>query len=115
MSESESGINFSMPLPPSIEEVLRPFVAAETMNGATNWTELRDALVEREEYVADVLRVAGQSFGVLPQIMAEVFASIGLGMPLSTEQRALIHSQFHRTIAIIQAGGDPFAPPDINN
>lgn len=56
---------------------------------------LIERLVEREESVADILRLAGVQFGLFPEIVAEVFAQVGVGRPISLEQRSMIHSNFH--------------------
>lgn len=53
------------------------------------------ALEERENDMADVLRSAGMQFGLFPEIVAEVLATLEMGSPMSTEQRAMIHSNFH--------------------
>lgn len=103
---SEEPMEFSVYLPEPIAALVDQWVA----EGAPPEV-LTARLVEREEQVADVLRLAGQSYGVLPQIMAEVFAQIRLGTPISTEQRALIHSQYHRVIDAIHRGEDPFNLP----
>lgn len=53
------------------------------------------ALVEREEAIADILRLAGIQFGLFPEIVAEVLAQVQMGRPISVEQRAMVHSNFH--------------------
>jgi hypothetical protein len=108
VSEPTGGIEINLPVPPSIESVLDQHLGARPPS-------LAEALVEREEQIADILRIVGVQWGVLPPIMAEVFAQIGLGRPISTEQRALIHSQFHRAVEAIQRGDDPYAPPTTDN
>lgn len=55
---------------------------------------LTGALVERENVMADMLRLAGMQFGLFPQIVAEVFAEVGIGSPVDEEARRLIHEQF---------------------
>jgi hypothetical protein len=52
------------------------------------------ALVAREESMADMMRMAGLQFGLYPQIVSEVFAEIGVGEPISEQQRTMIRSQF---------------------
>jgi hypothetical protein len=60
---------------------------------------LVQALVERENTMADMFRMAGIQFGLYPQIMAEVFAEVGIGSPISPEQRQMVRTQF---IALMQ-------------
>lgn len=75
---------------PSIEEVVRQHV-----NSAADRMVLVEALVEREEQIADVLRMSGSDFGLFPEIVAEVLAAIGLGRPMPVEQRVMIHNNYH--------------------
>lgn len=89
--------------PMSLHAVVGRFVAAETNHGATNWADLEAALVEREEAMADILRLAGAQFGLFPEIVAEVLAQVGIGRPISTEQRAMIHANFHALMERLQS------------
>lgn len=60
---------------------------------------VEEALLAREDNIADTLRMTGvESFGLEPAIIAEVLTEVGLGTPPSTEARAEIHNQFHATI-----------------
>jgi hypothetical protein len=52
------------------------------------------ALIDREDIMADMFRMAGIQFGLYPQIMAEVFAEVGIGSPISPEQRQMVRGQF---------------------
>lgn len=52
------------------------------------------ALTAREDALADVLRLAGVQFGLYPELVAEVLASVGLGTPPSPEMRELIRVNF---------------------
>jgi len=52
------------------------------------------ALTDREDALADVMRVAGQNFGLYPQIVAEVLADLEFGHPLPQAEREMIHHQF---------------------
>lgn len=63
---------------------------------------LTSALVEREDVIKEQLSMAGMQFGLFPQIVAEVLAEVGMGSPLSTEQRALIRTQFTTLMEEIQ-------------
>jgi hypothetical protein len=60
------------------------------------------ALIEREEMIADVLRLAGVQFGLFPEIVAEVLAQVEMGRPISTEQRVMVHSNFHALMQRLQ-------------
>jgi hypothetical protein len=75
---------------------------------------LTAALMEREQAMADTLHQAGMQFGLFPQIVAEVLAQVEMGEPISTEQRDMIHQQFHRLmeqIAAAQRGDGPMPTP----
>ena len=52
------------------------------------------ALKEREEAIADFLRLAGMTFGLYPEVVAEVLAQSGLGLELTAEQREYVHSNY---------------------
>ena len=74
-----------------------------------------NALVERENRVADYLRLTAQTFGLYPFIVAEAIASAGLGTPPSEEERGLIHAQYLAGMEALwrsQGGaGEPPIPP----
>lgn len=57
------------------------------------------ALVQREQGKADMLRLAAQQWGLHAEIVAEQLAIIGLGEPISPEERALIKARFDEHIA----------------
>lgn len=65
-----------------------------TTDGVINPDVLRAMLRTREDLMADHLRLAAQQFGLMPQIVAEVVAQLGLGTPLSAEERALVQQNF---------------------
>jgi hypothetical protein len=67
-------------LPPSLDSVLDG-LSARHLPG--DRAAIQAALVEREDQVADFLRLAGQQFGLFPQIVAEVLSQTGLGTPVS--------------------------------
>lgn len=71
---------------------------------------LTTALLAREDEVADRLRLIGAQFGMFPQIVAEALAEVGLGTPLSPEERALVHSQFHLLMTQLQQQQPPDQP-----
>jgi len=72
---------------------------------------LKQALMDREDNIADMLRLAGAQYGTFPQIVAEVLCQVGLGTPPTTEERAMIHNQFHAVIEELRrqfgVGDDP--------
>lgn len=72
---------------PSILDVL---VEHNAVNGT-----LHAALVEREEAMADAMRMAAVQFNLYPQIVSEVLASLEFGRILSEEERTYIHREFH--------------------
>lgn len=74
---------------PSIEEV----VALHVEGGDP--TPLVRALQEREDLVADALRLMGQQFGLYPEIVAEVLTNgVRLGTPVSLDQHAHVRERF---------------------
>jgi hypothetical protein len=74
----------------SIASIVHPW-----LNSGAPPEVLIAALIEREEAIADVLRLAGVQFGLFPEIVAEVLAQVEMGRPISTTQRAMVHSNFH--------------------
>jgi hypothetical protein len=70
----------------TINEILRAHGVASA--------PLEAALVEREDEIADLLRLNGQQFGVYPEIVAEVIVGIGLGSPPDETVREMIRRQF---------------------
>lgn len=59
-------------------------------------------LVGREDGIADLLRFAGQQFGLHAEIVAEVIAQTSLGTPLSEAERDLIRHNFLSHMARLQ-------------
>jgi len=74
---------------PSIEQALAGIDLTDEQRAACV-----QALIDREDRVADVLRMAGAQFGLYPQIVAEVLAEVGIGTPVPEEARAMIRQQF---------------------
>lgn len=75
---------------------------------------LIEELQAREDAIADVLRLAGQQFGMYPQIVAEVIASAELGTTPPEAERAMIRAQFSalmESIARAQRGEGPMPTP----
>jgi len=81
---------------PTINDVVRH------VEGLTEeqYTHLVGALIEREEALKEQLGMAGMQFGLFPQIVAEVLAEIGMGAPMTDEQRAFIRAQY---VALMEA------------
>lgn len=77
--------------------------------------QLIAALVEREDRIADFLRLTAQTFGLYPFVVAEVIAAAELGTAPTEEERELIHQQYlagMRELWGSQGGqGDPPLPP----
>lgn len=82
-----------------------------TTDGVVNPDVLRALLVAREDNMADHLRLAGLQFGLIPELVAAVIADLGLGTPLSDDEKAIIRNNFQEVMRRIAAGEDPFAPP----
>lgn len=76
------------------DEMLAPYVIANTDGGAVDWNALKAEILHREDEMKAMLHQAGAQFGVMPEIAAEVFAEVGLGTPASEEERTFIHTQF---------------------
>lgn len=76
------------------DAVRLPTIESLVAEHANNQPALVAALIEREDTMADMFRMAGMQFGLYPQIVAEVFADVGIGTPVDENQRAMIHQQF---------------------
>lgn len=84
---------------PSIHDTIAhalPSLTAEQIQPLTA------ALVAREDQMADTLRMAGAQFGLYPEIVAEVFAEVGVGTPVDETQRAFIRAQFNSLMEELQ-------------
>ena len=73
---------------------IKALVDGSYVDGRFHKGRLTRELVAREDFIADQLRAAGAQFGMYPEIVAEVLAEVGLGSPLTTEERALIRANF---------------------
>jgi hypothetical protein len=60
------------------------------------------ALIEREDQIADHLRVAGAQLGTFPEFVAKVLADTGLGTPVDAETKMLLNRQFTERLAWLQ-------------
>lgn len=96
----------TMPRPDSIADVVTKVLDGHA--DAIDQAGLVLALTIREEEIADLLRLAGAQFNLFPEIIAEMFAQVGLGRPITEEQRVMIHAQFHALMARLAAefGGE---------
>lgn len=65
-----------------------------TTDGNVNPDVLRALLVAREDNMADMLRLAGQQFGLFPELVAEVVAELGMGSQPTPEERQIIRNNF---------------------
>jgi|SRR5215831_686142 len=71
-------------------------------------------LVAREEAMADYIRMAGQQYGLFPQIVAEVLAEIEMGEPIPAEQRQMVLVQYQalmEQVAAAHRGEGPMPTP----
>lgn len=102
-----------------LDEVLGRFPIPEEVRPS-----LEAALMEREDDMADQLRIAGAQFGAMPEFVAEVLVQIELGTPPSSEARVMIRQGFETRLAWLQeeyrrmTGGEPpdtEAPPHPDN
>jgi hypothetical protein len=53
------------------------------------------ALTTREDNLAEAMHMAGQQFGLYPQIVSEVLAELEFGHPKSEQERAVIRHSFN--------------------
>jgi hypothetical protein len=81
----------------SIDAVLNEFVLPEDVKAT-----LRIQLYAREDNMRDVLHLAAVQFGLFPQIVAEVLAEVGLGSPMSGDERELIRTNFQNLMIQLQ-------------
>lgn len=100
----------------SIADIVNQYIPPEAkLKMSTGGIDaLTNALMQREEAMADVLRQAGMQFGLFPQIVAEVLAQVEMGEPITSTQREMIHAQFHalmEQIAMAQRGEGPMPQP----
>ena len=96
----------------SLDHVLDGFV--DSVFTARDRDVVKAALVNREDQMRDVLHLAGQQFGLYPQIVAEVLAEVGLGTPPSETERAMIRRNFDDLMEAFrraQAGEGPMPTP----
>lgn len=78
---------------------LREVVESQVGSTDADVEALVAALYAREDSMADLLRLAGQQFGMYPQIVSEVLAQVGLGTPVDHDTRQFIRAQF---VALMQ-------------
>jgi hypothetical protein len=63
-------------------------------DGKWHRARLIKELTAREDFMADQLRAAGAQFGLYPEIVAEVLATVGIGTQPSPEERQIIRQNF---------------------
>jgi beta-galactosidase/beta-glucuronidase len=88
----------------SIEEVVREKQDAPP-------EALVAALMEREDEMADTLRMAGIQFGVYPAIVAKVFKDVGIGTPPTEDVGKMIDAQFVALMEAFQRAAEQGDPP----
>lgn len=69
-----------------------------------------NALVAREDDVADYLRLTAVQYGLYPEIVAESIAASGLGSPPSEEERTLIRTNWVGLMEKFRDGNPPPPP-----
>jgi len=97
----------------SLDYVIEQWAFANTQD-PTQYGELRERLIAREDNMRDVMFMAGQQFGLFPQIVAEVLAEVGLGTPKSTAEREMIRTSFNQLMEALvraQRGEGPMPTP----
>lgn len=81
----------SDPVIESIEDVFRRV-------GQQGSRPLIEALIEREQQIADLLRANAERWGLHAPIVAEALAATQMGRPMTDAERLYIHQSFHRHI-----------------
>jgi hypothetical protein len=84
---------------PTVREVVDKH---RNLIGDTVAEQLIAYLINREDLIADVLRVAGSQLGTFPEFVAKVLADAGLGTPVSPEQQEYLNQQFSNRLAWLQ-------------
>lgn len=72
---------------------------------------LVEALLAREDEMADMLRLAGVQFGVYPAIVAKVFKDVGIGTPPTEDVGKMIDAQFVALMEAFQRAAEQGDPP----
>jgi hypothetical protein len=87
--------------PPTIKSVVKEWQDAWVDSGMPEQVQadLVKRLVERDEAMADALRVAADQYGTFPQIVAKVLMDLGLGDPEpSDEYTTHVNTQFQELL-----------------
>ncbi len=84
---------------PTINETVQVAVPTLTLE---QQQALVAALTTREDLMAGMLHMAGAQFGVYPEIVAEVFAGLGIGSPITDAHREMIRAQFNALMERLQ-------------
>lgn len=91
-----ASFQMEMPRPPSLREVIHSWHSKypDRMFPPPMLDELQAALVEREDIMADLFRLAGVQYGLFPEIVAAVIAEAGLGTEPSPEALSMIQANY---------------------
>lgn len=79
-----------------IDTALRESVGDEVAD------EVIRLLVAREDMIADNLRLAATQLGTFPELVAKVMADVGLGSPVTDEEKQLLDQQFVARVQWLQ-------------
>ena len=99
-----------MDVPPTLEETVDQFLAS-TPKGERTKQGLIAALQQREDQIADFLRLAADQLGTYPEFVAFIMAQARLGSPVDEEAMGFLHQRFHARMEWIRqqmegGGGD---------
>ena len=90
----------------SLSHVMAHFVEDRLVNESAA-AAMTDFLMQREDQIAETLRVAGSQFGLFPEIVAEVLTEIGIGTPPDDTTREFIKQNFIARMQWIQQQQQP--------
>lgn len=76
---------------PTIREILDKH---RNLIGDTVAEALEKDLTQREDLIADMLRVAGAQLGTFPEFVAKVLMDVGLGTPVEPDVQQHLNTQF---------------------
>jgi hypothetical protein len=98
-----------MDQPPTLEETVDQFLTS-TPKGQRTKQGFIEVLRQREDQVADYLRLCADQLGTYPEFVAFVMAQARLGTPVDDYGMALLHQQFHSRMEWLReqlgGGGD---------
>lgn len=88
----------------TIIEIIRETVDGESASLSPEATAaLMAALIEREDEIVTHLRIVGERFGLMPQIVAKAVTVLGLGTQPDEETQKYIDHQYDEMIAAMKA------------